>query len=175
MGAGTELIMQHSSSKPWATLGLLISVGALAAALFFQISKEWFPCPLCIVQRYAYIVSGLGFLGIAFSSRKGAVSGFFTLLALLGFIGGAGVAFYHVWVLSNPMQTCGVDPLQNTLNALPWVQLWPDMFTADGLCTEAYPPLFGLSLPLWSGLGFVAQGLLLLLVWRARLSVRRSW
>ena len=153
--------MQSLFTKPWAALGLLVSVGALAAALFFQISKEWFPCPLCIVQRYAYIATALGFLGIALSSRASVVSGLFALLVLTGFVMGAGVASYHVWVLSNPLQTCGVDPLQNTLNALPWVSYWPNMFVADGLCTEEYPPLFGLSLPMWSGIGFLFQGVVL--------------
>lgn len=167
--------MQYSSARPWASLGLAISLGTLFAALFFQVSKEWFPCPLCIIQRYAYWATALGFLGICFTSRKGAVSAVFALLTLAGFVAGAGVAFYHVWVLANPSQTCGVDPLQTTLNALPWVQYWPDMFVADGLCTDEYPPLFGLSLPMWSGLGFLAQGLVLFIVVRARRRTRDSW
>jgi protein dithiol:quinone oxidoreductase len=168
-------IMQYSSARPWASLGLVISFGALGAALFFQISKEWFPCPLCIIQRYAYLATALGFLGICFASRKGAVSAVFVLLAFTGFLAGAGAAFYHVWVLANPAQTCGVDPLQTTLNALPWVQYWPAMFVADGLCTDQYPPLFGLSLPMWSGIGFLTLGLVLLLAVRARRQVKSSW
>jgi protein dithiol:quinone oxidoreductase len=167
--------MQYSSAKPWASLGLGISLGALAAALFFQITKEWFPCPLCIIQRYAYLATALGFLGICLTGRKGLLSAVLVLLTLAGFLAGAGVAFYHVWVLANPSQTCGVDPLQNTLNALPWVQYWPDMFVADGLCTDEYPPLWGLSLPMWSGLGFLAQGLVLLFVVRSRRKVKGSW
>lgn len=168
-------MMQHSSHKHWAALGFLISAGALASALFFQISKDWFPCPLCILQRYAYLVTFLGFLGIGLSRKGGFVSKLFALLTLAGLLAGAGTAFYHVWVLSNPLQTCGVDPLQTTLNALPWVSVWPDMFTADGLCTEEYPPLLGLSLPMWSGIGFLAQGLILALAVRAGKRVRGSW
>ncbi|MCE2746191.1 MAG: disulfide bond formation protein B [Burkholderiales bacterium] len=167
--------MQYSFSKPWACFGLVISLGALAAALFLQISKEWFPCPLCIIQRYAYLVTALGFLGICFFSRKGVLSTLFVLLTLTGFLAGAGVAFYHVWVLANPAQTCGVDPLQNTLNALPWVQYWPDMFVADGLCTDEYPPLLGLSLPMWSGLGFLALGVVLWVAVRTRRKIKGSW
>ncbi|WP_337233188.1 disulfide bond formation protein B, partial [Vibrio cholerae] len=79
----------------WASLGLAISLGALGLALFFQIGKEWFPCPLCIIQRYAYLVTALGFLGIGLTSRKSMWSAVFVLLALLGFVAGAGVAFYH--------------------------------------------------------------------------------
>lgn len=167
--------MQNSSARPWAIAGFLFSVGALAAALFFQISKEWFPCPLCILQRYAYLATALGFLGLGLSKRQGVLGNLFALLAFAGFVSGAGVAFYHVWVLANPLQTCGVDPLQNTLNALPWVQYWPDMFMADGLCTEEYPPLYGLSLPMWSGIGFLVQGLILMFTLRARKKFRRSW
>lgn len=167
--------MQYSYARPWASLGLAISVGALAAALFFQISKEWFPCPLCIVQRYAYMATALGFLGISLTRRKSMFSGLFVLLTTAGFLAGVATAAYHVWVLSNPMQTCGVDPLQNTLNALPWVQYWPEMFTADGLCTEEYPPLFGLSLPMWSGIGLLAQGFVLLITVRSRRYVKGSW
>jgi len=167
--------MQQISARSWASVGFLIGIGALAAALFFQISKEWFPCPLCIVQRYAYIVTILGFFGLGFSRRPGFWASVFALVVLAGFVAGAGVAFYHVWVLSNPLQTCGVDPLQNTLNAFPWVQYWPDMFTADGLCTEEYPPLWGLSLPMWSGIGFLVQGLVLLFSLRALKNFRRSW
>ena len=167
--------MQYSTARIWAAFGLFISVTTLATALYFQISKEWLPCPLCIMQRYAYLVSALGFLGIALTSRKGLVSGAFTLLGLAGVLGGISMAFYHVWVLSNPSQTCGVDPLQITLNALPWVQVWPEMFMSDGLCSEEYPPLFGLSLPMWSGIGFLVQGLVLLITMKARRYVRSSW
>lgn len=167
--------MQYSSARPWAILGLSISLGALAAALFLQISKEWFPCPLCIIQRYAYMATALGFLGIGLTTRKSMWSALFVLVTLTGFLAGAGVAFYHVWVLANPAQTCGVDPLQNTLNALPWAQYWPDMFVADGLCTDEFPPLWGLSLPMWSGLGFLAQGVVLLLTVRGRQYVKGSW
>lgn len=167
--------MRQTSARSWATAGFLIGIGALAAALFFQISKEWFPCPLCILQRYAYMATALGFFGLVLTKRPSAWANVLAVLVLAGFVAGAGVAFYHVWVLSNPMQTCGVDPLQNTLNALPWVQFWPDMFMADGLCTEEYPPLLGLSLPMWSGVGFLAQGLVLLFTLRALKNFRRSW
>ena len=161
--------------KKWAMLGLILGIGALAAALYLQISKEWFPCPLCILQRYAYIITVFGFLGLLCFPRFSAIGKTLALFTGLGVLAGLGVAVYHLWVLSNPLQTCGVDPLQNTLNALPWVQLWPNMFVADGLCTAEYPPLFGLSLPMWSALGFVGQGVLLVLGSKRRRMFTGSW
>lgn len=166
---------QYSSSKPWAIFGLLLSVLSLAAALFFQIYNDWFPCPLCILQRYAYLLTACGFVGLIFTRCNPPMSRVFALLTLVAFCLGAGLAFYQVWVLANPAQSCGVDPLQNTLNALPWVQYWPAMFTADGLCTQEYPPLLGLSLPMWSGLCFLVQGLVLLIALRTRRHIRGSW
>lgn len=148
---------QNFSERNWLILGLFISLGALGIALFLQISKEWFPCPLCILQRYAYLLTALGFAGAAFARHRALLFNPFLVLTALGCLAGLAVAFYHVWVLSNPLQTCGVDPLQFQLNALPWVPLWPDMFSADGLCSEQYPPLLGLSLPMWSAIGFVIQ------------------
>lgn len=160
--------MLNFSRGTWATLGLLVSVFALAAALYLQINKSWFPCPLCILQRYAYMATALGFLGFWLVGGRGACLTVLKLFTGLAAFTGAGLAFYHVWVLAHPQQTCGVDPLQLTLNALPWVSLWPNLFESDGLCSDVYPPLLGLDLPAWSGLGFVALGLLLVFSGRRR-------
>ncbi|HEX4878686.1 MAG TPA: disulfide bond formation protein B [Limnobacter sp.] len=167
--------MNKSNNGGLALLGAAICVAALAAAVYLQVSKGWFPCPLCIVQRYGYLLALAGFLGLACTAPRSMAGRFSGLLTLVGIGVGLATAAYHVWVLANPLQTCGVDPLQLKLNALPWVRVWPDMFVADGLCTDAYPPLLGLSLPMWSGLGFVALGVLFLQLVRRRRQFRRSW
>ncbi|WP_370261746.1 disulfide bond formation protein B [Limnobacter sp.] len=163
------------SPKQWAGVGLAVCLGALAAALYLQIVLNWFPCPLCIVQRYAYLVAAIGFLGLLLVGPRSWLAKGLMGAVVLAVLGGLGTAAYHVWVLSNPMQTCGVDPLQTRLNELPWVAYWPDMFVADGLCTAEYPPLLGLSLPMWSGIGFVLLGLVLYLARRNARRLRRSW
>jgi disulfide bond formation protein DsbB len=152
---------------------LVLSIACLASALYLQESKNWFPCALCVMQRYAY-------LGTAFFALMALVlgnTGWQTMaracvaLAVLAGFAGLGTAGYHVWVLSNPGATCGVDPLQIKLNALAWTGWWPMMFEADGLCTAEYPPFLGLDLPAWSAIGFVIQlGLLL----KAALSVAQK-
>ena len=139
-----------------AFVGLMLSVIALGGALYTQQVMQWFPCPLCILQRYAYLLTALVFLMVVIQPNRRWLSVAGVLLAGSG----AAAAFYHVWVLAHPMQTCGVDPLQLKLNALPWVSVWPDLFTSDGLCSDAYPPLLGMSLPAWSGLGLIVQCLL---------------
>lgn len=154
-------------------LVFLMSVGCLSAALYLQVSNDWFPCPLCIVQRYFYWFTGIFGLLIFLSAtpRRARKRRLFPLLSLFIALAGAVAAFYHVWVLSNPGETCGVDPMQTWLNELPWASYWWLMFEADGLCTETYPPFFGLSLPMWSGLGFLVQAMLSLRAWKASKSV----
>lgn len=138
---------------------LLTSVICLASALYLQESKGWFPCALCVLQRYAYLGTGLfavlALIGDAGQSKT-LGRGLLALAFLAGLLG-LGTAAYHVWVLSNPGSTCGVDPLQVKLNALAWTGWWPMMFEADGLCTADYPPFLGLHLPAWSTIGFVVQ------------------
>lgn len=147
----------------------LFSLFCLSAAIYLQVSKDWFPCPLCILQRYAFLATAIiGLVGIVSSSngnggRLKVVSSAMGIAAVLGL----GVALYHVWVLSNPGQTCGVDPLQIKLNNLPWTPLWPTMFEADGLCSAEYPPFLGLHLPSWSALGFLVQALCAVMIWRS--------
>ncbi|MDX1669351.1 MAG: disulfide bond formation protein B [Limnobacter sp.] len=148
---------------------LVLSVFCLSMALYLQVSKDWFPCALCVVKRYFYWFTGLAGLGVWVlpAGRQVALTRVMLVLGALLAFSGVGIALYHVWVVSNPGQTCGVDPLQVWLNDLPWASAWWLMFEADGLCSDAYPPLLGLSLPAWSALGFLSQGLLFCFAWPA--------
>jgi len=154
--------MKSFSGKICLLGGFCFSAGALVAALYFQISKEWYPCALCILQRYAYMASALGFLGLLLAGQAKLTATVLKAFTVAAIGAGFAMAGYHVWVLANPSQSCGVDPLQLSLNSLPWVSFWPDMFMADGLCSDEYPPLLGLSFPAWSAVGFAGLGLLFL-------------
>jgi disulfide bond formation protein DsbB len=91
---------------------------------------------------------------------RGAVkagAGFGMLAALAG----AGVAGWHLWVKAHPTVSCGIDPLETSLNTIPTAKLLPFLFKADGLCTTEYAPIFGLSIPQWSLAWFVAFVLVL--------------
>ena len=68
---------------------------------------------------------------------------------------GAGVAGWHLYIKAHPTVSCGIDPLETSLNMIPTAKLFPALFQADGLCTTDYPPILGLSIPQWSLLCFV--------------------
>ncbi len=81
-------------------LALVVSLGALAAAYGSQYWGGLAPCVLCLYQRAAYgavILLALAALGCAWGDREKAAR-FFTGLCALGFLTGAGIAFYHVGV-----------------------------------------------------------------------------
>ena len=150
------------STKP---VLLLIGVGSLAllgVALYLQLVEKMLPCPLCVLQRYAFVVLAICCL-LGAAMRRGAQNlsaGFGIVAAVVG----AGIAGWHLWIKAHPSVSCGIDPLETSLNTIPTARLLPLVFQADGLCTTEYPPILGLSIPQWSLLWFLAFGIALAMV-----------
>ena len=137
----------------------LISFALVAVAVYLQLAHDMLPCPLCVIQRYA-------FLGIGIASLVGALSGKIragAAVALLAALGGLGTVGKHLYVLANPGFSCGIDPMETALNKIPTATLMPWLFKAEGLCENATDGILGLSIPQWSAVWFVL--LTLALVW----------
>jgi protein dithiol:quinone oxidoreductase len=125
------------------------------------------PCPLCILQRYAYLAIAFVALAAAIHGPRAArvYAGITGLLALTG--GG-----FTVWQLTKggSMQSCVADPIGVFVNGLPsasWFEA--KMFFATGGCADKYPPILGLSLPAWSLICFAALAIVSLsIAWRAK-------
>ena len=105
------------------------------------------PCPLCVLQRIAYLGVLLTCL-VAYFLKP--LRRLFHVLAICFSLAGFGVACRHLWVLWHPTVSCGLDPLEVWINQWPFVQLLDWLFKADGLCADPLPPVFGLSVPVWS-------------------------
>jgi len=136
-----------------------VAIGLLGAALYLQAAKGMMPCPWCIIQRYIFAAIALICLLAAFLPaglrRAGAGLGF---LAALGGIGAAG---WLLWVQANPNVSCGIDPMETSLNKVFTAELLPFLFKADGFCTTEYPPLLGLSVAQWSAAWFLILAIVL--------------
>jgi len=134
-------------------LALLLLVGlslsALGGALYLQHTLDWQPCPLCVMQRVAFVFVLL-FASLALLLRSAVFRVLALASGLLSALGGLGVASYHVWVIAHPKVSCGIDPLETQINALWMVQQFPWLLKADGLCSTPYPPVLGLHLPTWT-------------------------
>ena len=150
-----------TSKKPALLFVGLASLALLGFALYLQVVHKMLPCPLCVLQRYAFAVLAIVCLLGVFLQRgaHGVMAGFGILTSLTG----AGLAGWHLWIKANPTVSCGIDPLETSLNTIPTAKLFPLMFQADGLCTTDYAPILGLSIPQWSLLWFVVFAIVLTL------------
>ncbi|MBL4804640.1 MAG: disulfide bond formation protein B [Alphaproteobacteria bacterium] len=87
-------------SCPVAVFGgiTLVSVFALAAALYSEVALDLEPCILCIYQRIPFVIGALfGIIGLALRKKAKVVN---WILAALGvnFLINSGIAFYHTGV-----------------------------------------------------------------------------
>ncbi|HJV86801.1 MAG TPA: disulfide bond formation protein B [Noviherbaspirillum sp.] len=151
------------TSKP-----VLLAVGIVAflligAALYLQHVKNELPCPLCVMQRYAFITTGL--ICLVFAALPRGLTKLGASLGALAALTGAGIASWHLWVKAHPAISCGIDPLETSLNKIATAEWLPWLFKADGLCSTEYEPLLGLSTPQWSLIWFSIFALLL--IWAA--------
>lgn len=134
----------------WACVGL---------ALHWQHGLGMDPCPLCVIQRYAFLLAGLAAFAAALSRRSGP-----GLWGALGAaLAGAWAAGEQLYVLAHPGTSCGIDPKETWLNALWTAKAAPWLFEARGLCEEAADRVAGLLIPQWAALAWA--GLILALIW----------
>ena len=134
-------------------LGVALSaIALLGVGLYLQFMRDMAPCPLCILQRYAFVAvalcCGITFALPAVAARIGAA------LATLAALTGACIAGWHLWVKAHPSVSCGIDPLETSLNKIITAEWLPFLFQADGFCTTEYDPILGLSIPQWSLIWF---------------------
>ena len=138
--------------KPALLAIALIAIALLGVGLYLQFVREMSPCPLCILQRYAFVAVAI-FCLIALALPAAATRAA-AALAALSAITGAVIAGWHLWVKAHPAVSCGIDPLETSLNKIFTAKLMPFLFQADGFCTTEYDPILGLSILQWSLIWF---------------------
>jgi protein dithiol:quinone oxidoreductase len=144
------------------SLGLVVVALALQHIGYQEVS--FLPCPLCILQRIGYIgIAIFSLLAVGMTPLKKL----FHFLALICALYGVFVAGRHVWLLSHPENSCGIDPLETWINQFQLVKSLPWLFKADGLCSAKLPAILGLQVPQWSLLWFgVISAVLLITMFR---------
>lgn len=131
----------------------LLCAALLGAAVYLQITKEMAPCPWCIIQRYIFLAIGVvcligAFLPAVFL-RFVAMLG--TLLALAGTAAAGWLLYTHLV----PTVSCGIDPMESSINTLLPAKMFPLLFESQGMCSTIYDDILGLSVSQWSTLWFV--------------------
>ncbi len=139
-------------------IGFAICAASMAVALFyFQHHLGLEPCPLCIFQRIAAIITGLIFLIGLIHGPRGLARRVYGGLLTLASLAGIGIAGRHVWLqyFADP-DSLGCGPgLQFMLQNNPLSKVIADVLKGTGDCGEIVWTLFGISIPGWTLLLFL--------------------
>jgi protein dithiol:quinone oxidoreductase len=157
-------------------VGFLVCAALLGFALYLQHVQGEDPCPLCILQRIAFMGMGAVFLVGALHgpARRGAIA-YSTLAAFVAIIGGA-IAGRQVWLQSLPkdkVPACGPG-LEYMLDRFPLSQALQKILAGSGECAEAGWRFLGLTIAGWSLAWFVVLGVLAIVI-AVRARPRRAW
>ncbi len=140
-----------------------LCAGFILVAWYLQVFRMESPCPLCVLQRYAFIFIGIFCLLGAFSQRILLFSALGGLTALVG----AYLAGYQLWVIAHPVIQCGRDSLEDAVNGFWLAKNLPALFRSESLCSDVPGAFFFLNPPQWALIWFVVFAVALFrLVWR---------
>ena len=159
-----------SGSRVFA-LTLLLSLGALGAALVSQHVFDMQPCPWCVLQRL--IFAALAFaalLGLLWTSRAGRRTSA-ALGIVLAALGVAAALWQHA--VAAKSASCNLTLADRIISGLQLDALLPSMFAATASCADAAAPLFGMPYEYWSLARFGLLGLALVMALLQRGHLRR--
>jgi protein dithiol:quinone oxidoreductase len=135
----------------------LACAGLMAFGLYLQHAQNLEPCPLCILQRYAFVATGVVALAAALHGPRRAGQALYGVLVALSAGTGAAIAGRQIWLQYHPPQAfdCGPD-LAYMLDSFPLSQVLPKIFKGEGDCAKVVWQFLGLSIPEWALAWFVA-------------------
>ena len=133
----------------------------LGFGYYLQFVRGLDPCPLCILQRVAYLGVAVVCLAGFFHGSAGRIYG---TVALICALAGAAIAARQVWLQHLPadlVPECGPG-LDFILQAFPLFDALKLIFTGSGECAETVWTFLSLSIAEWSLFWFAAFSVLLL-------------
>ena len=145
------------TTRTWFFLGCLSCFSMLAVGAYFQLVEEMEPCPLCISQRIAILLTGITFLVAALHNpaKKGiqryAIIGAFFALA------GSAISARHVWLQNLPPEEvpeCSPG-LSYIFENFPLTETLKLMLNGTGECADILWIFLGLSIPGWTFVAFI--------------------
>jgi protein dithiol:quinone oxidoreductase len=139
-------------------LAVFLACAALMAFGFYlQHAKGLEPCPLCILQRYAFIVCGVIAVVAAIHGPGRVGTWIYGVLLVLAAGTGAGIAGRQTWLQHYPPQAldCGPD-FAYMINSFPLGEVLPKIFKGEGDCAKVVWKFLGLSIPEWALVWFIA-------------------
>ncbi len=148
-------ILQHT--RVMNLIGFILALGLVVVAMFLQIVKHLDPCPLCIFQRLAFLmIAGWFFFFMLLPQNRF----FFSLHGVLQILtAGAGCAIalrqtYLQYTPGHEAVSCGPG-FQAILANTNLPEAITLILKGTGDCNLIDWRLFGLSMAIWSAVGFL--------------------
>jgi disulfide bond formation protein DsbB len=143
---------------------VLACAGLMAFGLYLQHVENLEPCPLCILQRYAFVLTGLIALAAALHDPGRIGTWIYGLLTIVAAGAGAVIAGRQSWLVHYPPKALDCGPgLDYMMDSLPLSKVLPKVFQGEGDCAKVAWRFLGLSIPEWALVWFVL--LILLAAW----------
>lgn len=133
----------------------VVCAGLVGFGLYLQHAKGLEPCPMCILQRYAFVaIAAIALIAALHDPRITGRRIYGALLALAAATGG-GIAIRHVYLEHNPppVYDCGAD-FGYMIESFPLADLLPMIFKGTGDCTKVPWRFLGLSIAEWALIWF---------------------
>ena len=146
---------------------VMVCLGLLGFGLYLQHVVGLEPCPMCIVQRYALMLSAVGAVAglmVTPTAIQRVVASYLFLITAAG----AFVAARQSWLQWYPPEvlSCGRD-FYGMIESFPLQRAIPMIFKGGGDCTAVDWTFLGGSIANWSFLFFCSLALLALRLIRA--------
>ena len=141
--------------------GAAVCTALLGFAIYSQRNLLLEPCPLCILQRVAFMGLALAFALGALHAPRGAAGrrAYGMLVALIALVG-ALIAGRHLWLQALPpdqVPACGPG-LGYLLEVFPLADVVKQVFTGSGECAKVDWTFLGLAMPGWTLIWYVLLG-----------------
>ena len=141
------------NTERWAALICIGAGGILCVGLLLEFAMGLKPCPLCMMQRVWFALTGIVALaGLAHNPRWGI----YPLVSALCATVGGGFALRQLWLQSLPadqVPSCGPD-LAYMIDAFPLSDLLVAMTSGTGDCAAVHDVIHVMSIAGWALLGF---------------------
>lgn len=151
--------MKHlfTGRLPYAAV-TLACVAMLGYAYYAELVLGLEPCPLCMLQRLAFIGIGLVALLVTLIGPQGWGRWLAVAAVLPASVWGMVTAGRHLWLQSLPadeVPDCGPGLYFMQTYGFTWLEIVREAFTGSGECAEVDWTMFGLSAPAWALMAYV--------------------
>jgi disulfide bond formation protein DsbB len=157
-------MLNRITPRVWNLCVALCCASLFGFALYNQYVEYLDPCPLCVLQRLAFLWIGIfALLAFIHNPRRLGLK-IYTWFIVLGASFGALVAGRHIWLQNLPtdqVPECGPG-LNYMLENFPLSEVFKTVLYGSGSCAEVLWTFLGMTMPMWTLIWYIGLGLVTL-------------